>query len=150
MIWSDPTLFPKAFFRATTTTTTTVATLPSALSMSVSSLGASWVFSFQPVLPPDFRPLLPSRRWKLGQALDAVTGTRRLNFGLLALCFLVLGSKLRRGRQRDLSLVAQWFVRFPTDPQPMQQHRQLSRHRDHRSFLPILSPSLRQFQSPPS
>jgi hypothetical protein len=23
--------------------------------MSVSSLGASWVFSFQPVLPPDFR-----------------------------------------------------------------------------------------------
>jgi len=71
-----------------------------------------------------------------------------------SLCFLVLGSKLgsklRRGRQRDFSLVAQWFVSFSTDPQPMQQHRQLSRHRDHRSFLPILSPSLRQFESPPS
>ena len=25
------------------------------------SLGASWVFSFQPVLPPDYRPLFPSR-----------------------------------------------------------------------------------------
>ncbi len=104
---SDPTLFPKASFRATTTT---VATLPSALSMSVSSLGASWVFSFQPVLPPDFRPPLPSRRWKLGQAIDAVTETRRLNFGLLALRFLVLGSKLRCGWQRILSLVPQWFV----------------------------------------
>ena len=38
-----------------------VATLPSALSMSESSLGASWVFSFQPVLPPDYRPPVPSR-----------------------------------------------------------------------------------------
>ena len=51
------------------------------------SLGASWVFSFQSVLPPDFRPLLPSLRGKLGQAIDAVTETRRLNFGLLTLCF---------------------------------------------------------------
>jgi hypothetical protein len=52
-----PGFFPKLLFAQTTTT---VATLPSALSMSVSSLGASWVFSFQPVLPPDFRPLLPA------------------------------------------------------------------------------------------
>jgi hypothetical protein len=35
----------------------TVATLPSALFVERFSLGASWVFSFQPVLPPDFRPL---------------------------------------------------------------------------------------------
>jgi hypothetical protein len=28
--------------------------------LSVFSLGASWVFSLQPVLPPDFRPLFPS------------------------------------------------------------------------------------------
>src|SRR6185436_10451944 len=35
----------------------TVATLPSALfEERLSSLGASWVFSFQPVLPPDYRP----------------------------------------------------------------------------------------------
>ena len=35
----------------------TVATLPSALfDERFGSLGASWVFSFQPVLPPDYRP----------------------------------------------------------------------------------------------
>jgi hypothetical protein len=34
-----------------------VATLPSALfDERFCSLGASWVFSFQPVLPPDYRP----------------------------------------------------------------------------------------------
>jgi hypothetical protein len=54
--------------------------LPSALSMSVSSLGASWVFSFQPVLPPDYRPLFPSQAREVGQAINAVTGTRRLGF----------------------------------------------------------------------
>jgi hypothetical protein len=38
---------------------TTVATLPSALFKErFCSLGASWVFSFQPVLPPDYRPRL--------------------------------------------------------------------------------------------
>jgi hypothetical protein len=37
-----------------------VATLPSALVMERFSLGASWVFSFQKVLLPDKRPLLPS------------------------------------------------------------------------------------------
>ncbi len=59
----------------------TVATLPYALfEERFVSPGASWVFSFQPVLPPDFRPLFPSSRWKLGQAIDAVTGTRRLGF----------------------------------------------------------------------
>jgi len=55
----------------------TVATLPSALfEERFGSLGASWVFSFQPVLPRDYRPALPSLRWKLGQAINAVTGTR--------------------------------------------------------------------------
>ena len=41
------------------------------------SLGACWAFSFQPVLPSDWRPvvrLFPSRT--LGQAINAVTGTR--------------------------------------------------------------------------
>jgi hypothetical protein len=37
----------------------TVATLPSALFVErFCSLGASWVFSFQPVLPPDFRIII--------------------------------------------------------------------------------------------
>ena len=39
------------------------------------SLGASWVFSFQPVLPPVRRPLF-HRKIEVGQAVDAVTGTR--------------------------------------------------------------------------
>ena len=46
-------------------------------SVSGSSLGASWVFSFQPVLPPVYRPCLPSRGWKLGQAFNAVTAEER-------------------------------------------------------------------------
>ena len=41
------------------------------------SLGARWVFSFQWVLLPDYRPLLCSLREKLGQDLVAVTRTRR-------------------------------------------------------------------------
>jgi hypothetical protein len=47
------------------------------LSERFAALGASWVFSFQSVLPPDFRPLLPPSAWKVGQAIDAVPGTRR-------------------------------------------------------------------------
>jgi hypothetical protein len=45
------------------------------------SLGASWAFSFQPVLPPVCRPALRFGEEQLGQAINAVTGTRR--FGLL-------------------------------------------------------------------
>ena len=44
----------------------TVATLPSALVVSISALGASWVFSFQSVLPPDYRPPVPSRGMEVG------------------------------------------------------------------------------------
>jgi hypothetical protein len=50
-----------------------VATLPSALFVERWSLGASWVYSIQKVLLPDFRPLLPSLEGKLGQDLVAVT-----------------------------------------------------------------------------
>jgi hypothetical protein len=54
----------------------TVATLPSALFKErFVSLGASWVFSFQPVLPPDYRPLF-CLTTEVGQAINAVTGTR--------------------------------------------------------------------------
>jgi hypothetical protein len=61
----------------------TVATLPSALfDERFASLGASWVFSFQPVLPPVYRPRFHPLGWKLGQAFNAVTGTRRLGFCL--------------------------------------------------------------------
>src|SRR5438046_9970280 len=51
-------LFVTSFFSAELPT---VATLPSALfDERVFSLGASWVFSFQPVLPPDCRPPVAS------------------------------------------------------------------------------------------
>src|SRR5438034_3827233 len=51
-------LFVTRFFSAELPT---VATLPSALfDERVFSLGASWVFSFQPVLPPDCRPVCHS------------------------------------------------------------------------------------------
>jgi hypothetical protein len=54
----------------------TVATLPSALSMSgFYALGASWVFSFQPVLPSVYRPFF-HLSIEVGQAINAVTGTR--------------------------------------------------------------------------
>ena len=56
-----------------------VAILPFALFVSDISLGARWVFSFQWVLLPDYRPLLCSLREKLGQDLVAVTRTRRLH-----------------------------------------------------------------------
>jgi hypothetical protein len=46
--------------------------LPSALFVERWSLGASWVYSIQKVLLPDFRPLLPSLEGKLGQDLVAV------------------------------------------------------------------------------
>jgi hypothetical protein len=50
-----------------------VAILPSALFCERLSLGASWAYSFQQVLLPDYRPRLPSLRWELGQDLVAVT-----------------------------------------------------------------------------
>jgi hypothetical protein len=41
------------------------------------SLGASWASSIQPVLPSDYRPVvLLFCEWNVGQAINAVTGTR--------------------------------------------------------------------------
>jgi hypothetical protein len=45
-------------------------------SLSDFSPGASWVFSFQPVLPPVCRPRFHPKGGKLGQAINAVTETR--------------------------------------------------------------------------
>jgi hypothetical protein len=97
----------------------TVATLPSALFIErFCSLGASWVFSFQPVLPPDCRPFV-HLSMEVGQAINAVTGTRRLG----CLCFLSMNLNLCRCRQHDLTTVAQRFVDFSAHPQSMQQNR---------------------------
>ena len=64
----------------------TVAMLPSALSRSdSSSLGACWAFSFQPVLPSVWRPvvlLLESGTWA-----RPLTQSPELGFGLLSFLF---------------------------------------------------------------
>jgi len=61
--------------------------LPSALSEErFVSLGARWAFSFQPVLPSDYRPvvlLLESRTWA-----RRLTQSPELGFGLLSFLFL--------------------------------------------------------------
>src|SRR5260370_10511120 len=72
----------------------TVATLPSALFIQRFSLGACWVFSFQPLLPPDFRPLVSFLTMIVGQAIHAVTGPRRSGLCLvLAQIVLTLCSR---------------------------------------------------------
>jgi len=65
----------------------TVAMLPSALSRSdFISLGACWAFSFQPGAAICLSPCGSAlSEWNLGQAINAVTGTR-----LWALSFLFL------------------------------------------------------------
>src|SRR5450755_803299 len=100
----------------------TVATLPSALFVErFCSLGASWVFSFQPVLPPVCRPLVPSMRWKWARPL-----TQSPELGAWAFVFFLPGKILTLCCRRHCcrGTVAQRFVRFSAHPQPMQQNRQ--------------------------
>src|SRR5271157_2701317 len=60
-------LYPSLFIRKVfSAELSPVATLPSALFGERLSLGASWVFSFQSVLPPVRRPWLPSLRREVG------------------------------------------------------------------------------------
>ena len=80
--------------------------------------------------------------WNLGQAINAVTGTRLWAFVfslpgtvLILLCCFVL-----RGCRHDRSAaVVQWFVYFSAHPQVMQQHRQLSRGGHDGSLLAVPS-----------
>jgi hypothetical protein len=68
------------------------------------SLGASWVFSFRPVLPPDYRPFR-HLSMEVGQAINAITGTRLWAFAssfLRIFCFyaaagIALWLRLRNG-----------------------------------------------------
>jgi hypothetical protein len=77
------------------------------------SLGASWAFSFQPVLPPDYRPPVPFAEWKLGQAINAVTGTRRLGlrFSFPGMFFKLLPAS-PSGR---CSAMVRTLLRLPTN-----------------------------------
>jgi hypothetical protein len=124
----------------------TVATLPSALFVErFGSLGASWVFSFQPVLPPDYRPALPSSDGSWARRL-----TQSPELGIVAFDFPFpeMFLFLCCYRQRTLLAVAQRFVHFSAYPQTMQQDRQLSCRGDDGSFLPVLPAPLGQLQTP--
>ena len=61
------------------------------LSARFSSLGASWVFSLQPVLPPDFRPPFPSRDGSWARPL-----TQSPELGAGARCFHSMNLKTMR------------------------------------------------------
>ena len=83
--------------------------------------------------------------------MEAGPGDRRSHRNsALGFCFSFRRTFLTlcRGRQCSLLAVAQWFVRFSADPQAVQPHRQLSRRRNHRAFLPILPAAFGQLQSP--
>src|ERR1041385_313181 len=71
--------------------------------------------------------------WNLGQAINAVTGTR-----LWLLFFSLPGNGLdflRSCRRCHSAAVVQWFVDFSAHPQVMQQHGQLSGRRDNGPLL---------------
>jgi hypothetical protein len=81
----------------------------------------------------------------LGQALDAVTATRRVGF---CFSFPKEDFALRCGHHHTLLVIVQWLVHFSAHPQVMQQHRQLSGRGNDGSFLPASSATLGQPQAP--
>ena len=96
---------------------------------------------------------LCSSEWSLGQAINAVTGTRLWAFVFSlpgTILIFVLSFVLCRCRQCGSAAVVQRCVRFPAHPQVMQQHRQLSCGGDDRSLLPALPAAFGQPQSPAS
>jgi hypothetical protein len=115
--------------------------LPSALLGERCSLGASWAFSFQSVLPPDFRLRLRLSNGGLGQRLSQSPelGGRNSAIRILDLC--------RCGQH---ALIAERFVALIAHLQSMKQDGQLPRHCHHRSFLRILASALGQSQTPAS
>jgi hypothetical protein len=105
------------------------------------SLGARWVFLFQQLQLPDYRPLFPTFSVRVGPPLVAVTWTRRLSS--------VVSDRNSLGYcPHRLLAIAQWFVHLSAYPQAMQPYRQLSSYGNHGSFLGIFSSSLRKFPSP--
>ena len=93
------------------------------------SLGASWAFSFQSVLPPDYRPRLRLSNGGVGP------GRSHRNSAVVTRQFSIPG--LRRCGQH--ALIEERLVRLPAYPHSMQQDGPLPRHRHHRSFLRIIN-----------
>ena len=111
--------------------------LPSALSRSdCFSLGACWAFSFQPVLPSVWRPVIcsqESRTWA-----RRLTQSPELGFGLYLFLFLGTVLFLCGCCNCNSTAVVQWLVHFSTHPQVMQQHCQLSRSRNDGSACAVI------------
>src|SRR6516225_3238569 len=86
-----------------------------------------------------------TQEWNVGQAINAVTGTRLwlLSFPLPGMVLLLGGYS----RYPSVAVV-QWFVHFSADPQVMQQHRQLSRGGNDGTLLAVSSTTFGQLQSP--
>ncbi len=87
--------------------------------------------------------------WNVGQAIDAVTGTRLWLLSCIFLerfcfCFAVLS--LRGCRNCRSAAVMQRVVHFSAYPQMVQQHRQLSSCGDNRSLLPLFPPRSASFR----
>src|SRR5208337_4487063 len=80
------------------------------------SLGASWVFSFQPVLPPDCRPRfhLSDGSWarRLTQSPELGIGAFCFSFPRMVWLYAAIGIAL-------WLLFPQGFVDFSAHPQPM-------------------------------
>src|SRR5205814_2807823 len=105
--------------------------------------GASWSpSSSKRVLPSQCRTERPRLQWRPFRRDFAVTRTRRWVYKNPT---TFLGCLVRSGCG---PAVAQRFVHFSAHPQPVQQHRQLPRHRHDRPLLGILAAALVQLQSP--
>src|SRR4029077_5179350 len=92
----------------------TVATLPSALIESDSRSVQVGCFSFQPVLPPDYRPPVPFSR--NGSWARRLTQSPELGAWAFAFCFLRNVLPLCCCRHRSLIAVAQRLVYFSAHP----------------------------------
>ena len=121
----------------------TVATLPSApFDERLSSLGASWVFSFQPVLPPDCRPRfhLQDESWA-----RRLTQSPELGFRL----WLFLSKNVFGFMQPPASLSACYYatvrkaLRSPTGDAA---RRPASRHGNDGCFFPLFPPRSASFK----
>src|SRR5262249_32867694 len=99
--------------------------------------------SFFPFLLFSFLVPFPQRNFAPGSSSNDDRQLRRS----LASPGFVPPLTLGHGTHRLLA-IAQWLVHLSTHPQPMEQYRQLSPHRHHRSFLGIFSSALRQLQPP--
>ena len=115
------------------------------------SLGACWAFSVQPVLPSVWRPVV-SLKWNVGQAINAVTGTRLWAFvfslpGTRSILFLPFGfTRLRPRSFGCCCAMVRTLLRSPTGdavtpPAFSRSQRSLASFRSFRHAPPVSGPN---------